>query len=138
MFVDLNGFKTITDTLGDDAGEYVLKQVVKRLLSCVRESDTVALGGADEFLVIANGIHTPENASQIARNIIHLVSQPVFFDGEPAVVGTNIAIALCPYDGEDMDQLIRQADEPMCRIKKTGTNGYCFVNDTVNNLWCRP
>ncbi|PKN85573.1 MAG: hypothetical protein CVU51_08580 [Deltaproteobacteria bacterium HGW-Deltaproteobacteria-1] len=138
MFVDLNDFKTITDTLGDDAGEHVLKQVVKRLLSCVRESDTVALGGADEFLVIANGIHTPENASQIARNIIHLVSQPVFFDGEPAVVGTNIAIALCPYDGEDMDQLIRQADRAMCRIKKTGTNGYCFINDTVNNLWCRP
>ena len=138
MFVDLNGFKTITDTLGDDAGEHVLKQVVKRLLSCVRESDTVALGGADEFLIIANGIHTPENASQIAKNIIKLVSQPVFFDGNPAVVGTNIAIALCPYDGEDIDRLIRQADEAMCRIKKTGTNGYCFINDTVNNLWCRP
>ncbi len=137
MFVGLNGLNSISDTLGDDAGDYVLREVVKRILSCVRDSDTVALGGADEFLVIANGIHTPENASQIAGNIIHLVSQPVFFDGEPAVVGTNIVIALCPYDGEDMDHLIRQADEPMCRIKKTGTNGYCFINDIVNNLWCR-
>jgi diguanylate cyclase (GGDEF)-like protein len=137
MFVDLNGLKTVSDTLGDDAGDYVLREVVKRLLSCVRESDTVALGGADQFLVIANGIHTPENASQIAKNIIHLVSQPVFFDGNPAVVGTNIAIALCPYDGEDIDQLARQADEAICRIKNTDKNGFCFINNTVNNLWCR-
>ena len=137
MFVDLNGLKTISDALGDDAGDYVLREVVKRLLACVRESDTVALGGADEFLVIANGIHTPENASQIAKNIIHLVSQPVFFNGEPAVVGTNIAIALCPFDGEDMDQLIRQAVEAMGRIRKIGNNEFCFINDTVNNLWCR-
>lgn len=137
MFVGLNGLNSISDTLGDDAGEYVLKEVVKRLLVCVRESDTVALGGSDEFLIIANGIHTPENASQIARNIIRLVSQPFFFNGESIAVGTNIAIALCPYDGEDMDQLTRQADKTMCRTKKTGSNGFCFINDTVNNLWCR-
>lgn len=81
MFVGLNGLNSISDTLGDDAGDYVLKEVVKRLLVCVRESDTVALGGSDEFLIIANGIHTPENASQIARNIIHLMSQPFFSKG---------------------------------------------------------
>jgi diguanylate cyclase (GGDEF)-like protein len=137
MFVDLYGLKTINDDLGDDAGDYVLREVVKRILSCVRDSDTVALGGADEFLVIANGIHTPENASQIARNIITLISQPIIFDGNPAVVQTNIAIALCPFDGEDIDQLARQADEAMCRKKNTGKNGFCFINNTVNNLWCR-
>jgi GGDEF domain-containing protein len=103
----------------------------------VRESDTVALGGSDEFLIIANGIHTPENASQIAGNIIQLVSQPVFFDGKPAVVGTSIVIALCPFDGDDMDQLRRQSEEAMRRIKKTGNNEFCFINETVNDLWSR-
>lgn len=137
MFVGLNGINSITDALGDDAGDYVLKEVVKRLLVCVRESDTVALGGSDEFLIIANGIHTPENASQIAGNIIHLLSQPFFFEGKPAVVGTSIVIALCPFDGDDMDHLSRQSEEAMCRIKKSGKNQFCFINETVNHLWSR-
>ena len=137
LFVGLNGINSITDTLGDEAGDYVLRQVVKRLLVCVRESDTVALGSSDEFLIIANGIHTPENASQIAGNIIHLLSQPVFFDGKPAVIGTSIVIALCPFDGDDMDQLSRQSEEAMRRIKKTGKNQFCFINETVNHLWSR-
>ncbi len=137
MFVGLNGINSITDALGDDAGDYVLKEVVKRLLVCVRESDTVALGGSDEFLIIANGIHTPENASQIAGNIIHLLSQPFFFEGKPAVVGTSIVIALCPFDGDDMDHLSRQSEEAMRRIKKSGKNQFCFINETVNHLWSR-
>ncbi len=137
MFVGLNGLNSISDTLGDDAGDYVLKEVVKRLLVCVRESDTVALGGSDEFLIIANGIHTPENASQIARNIIHLMSQPFFFEGKHAVVSTSIVIALCPFDGDDLDQLSRQSEEAMHRIKKTGNNEFCFINETVNHLWSR-
>jgi diguanylate cyclase (GGDEF)-like protein len=137
LFVGLNGINSIPDTLGDEAVDYVLRELVKRLLVCVRESDTVALGGSDEFLIIANGIHTPENASQIAGNIIQLVSQPVFFDGKPAVVGTSIVIALCPFDGDDMDQLRRQSEEAMRRIKKTGNNEFCFINETVNDLWSR-
>ena len=137
LFVGLNGINSITDTLGDEAGDYVLREVVKRLLICVRESDTVALGGSDEFLIIANGIHAPENASQIAGNIIHLLSQPVFFDGKPAVIVTSIVIALCPFDGDDMDQLSRQSEEAMRRIKKTGKNQFCFINETVNHLWRR-
>jgi len=131
MFIDLDGFKAVNDTLGHDTGDYVLKQVAKRLLSCVRASDTVARVGGDEFLITADGIHSPENVRQIAEKVIQSVSQPIIFNGKQAVVGASIGIALCPNDGEDMNQLIKQADEAMYRIKKIGKNGFCFINDTV-------
>ncbi|MHB8137799.1 MAG: PAS domain-containing protein [Smithellaceae bacterium] len=131
MFIDLDGFKDVNDTLGHDAGDYVLKQVADRLLSCVRSSDTVARVGGDEFLIIANGIHVPQNAEQIAKKLINNVSQPINFNGGQAVVGASIGIALCPNDGQDMDQLIKQADDAMYKIKKTGKNGFCFINGTV-------
>lgn len=134
MFIDLDGFKEVNDTLGHDAGDYVLKQVAKRLISCVRASDTVARIGGDEFLIIANGIHVPENAVQIARKVIGVVSRPIDYNGGQAVVGSSIGIALCPNDAQDMEQLIKKADDAMYKIKKTGKNGYCFFNEQLNNL----
>ena len=131
MFVDLDGFKAVNDTLGHDAGDYVLKQVAQRLLSCVRETDTVARFGGDEFLIIATEINAPENAAQIAEKVIQLVSQPVIFNGQQAVVGASIGIALFPDHGEDMDQLIKQADEAMYRVKNAGKNGFRFVNSAI-------
>lgn len=128
MFVDLDGFKTVNDTLGHDAGDYVLKQVAQRLLSCVRETDTVARVGGDEFLIIATEINSPENAAQIAQKVIKLVSQPVIFNKQQAVVGTSIGIALFPDHGEDMEQLIKLADEAMYKVKNAGKNGFRFVN----------
>jgi len=134
MFIDLDGFKEVNDTLGHDAGDYVLKQVADRLLSCVRSSDTVARVGGDEFLIIANGIHVPQNAEQIAKKLINNVSQPINFNGGQAVVGASIGIALCPNDGQDMDQLIKLADDAMYKIKKTGKNGFCFINNELKNV----
>ncbi len=128
MFIDLDGFKDVNDTLGHDAGDYVLKQVAQRLLSCVRETDTVARFGGDEFLIIATEINAPENAAQIAEKVIQLVSQPVIFKKQQAVVGASIGIALFPDHGKDMDQLIKLADEAMYRVKNAGKNGFVFVN----------
>ena len=128
MFIDLDDFKEVNDTLGHDAGDYVLKQVANRLLSCVRASDTVARVGGDEFLIIANGIHVPKNAEQIANKLINSVSQPINFNGGQAVVGASIGIALCPNDGEDMDHLIKQADEAMYRTKNASKNSFSFAN----------
>ena len=132
MFIDLDGFKDVNDTLGHDTGDYVLKQVAQRMLLCVRETDTVTRVGGDEFLIIATEINAPENVAQIAEKVIHLVSQPIIFNGRQAVVSASIGIALFPDDGKDMDQLIKKADEAMYRIKKAGKNGFCFINDTVN------
>jgi diguanylate cyclase (GGDEF)-like protein/PAS domain S-box-containing protein len=130
MFVDLDAFKAVNDTLGHDAGDYVLKQVALRLLSCVRDTDTVARVGGDEFLIIATEINSPENAVQIAEKVIQTVSQPVIFNGQQAFVGTSIGIALFPDNGEDMDQLIKLADEAMYKVKNAGKNGFRFVNTT--------
>jgi diguanylate cyclase (GGDEF)-like protein/PAS domain S-box-containing protein len=132
MFIDLDGFKDVNDTLGHDAGDYVLQQVAKRMLSCVRETDTVTRVGGDEFLIIATEINAPENVAQIAEKVIHLISQPIIFNGRQAVVSASIGIALFPDDGADMDQLIKKADEAMYRIKNAGKNGFCFIRDTVN------
>jgi diguanylate cyclase (GGDEF)-like protein len=134
MFIDLDGFKEVNDTLGHDAGDHVLKQVAKRLVSCVRASDTVARIGGDEFLIIANGIHVPDNAVQIARKVINAVSLPIDYNGGQAVVGASIGIALCPNDAQDMEQLIKKADDAMYKIKKTGKNNFCFFNEQLNNL----
>ena len=131
LYIDLDEFKSVNDNLGHDTGDYVLKEVAKRLLSLVRESDTVARIGGDEFLLITSGIKAPGNASQIADNIIKLVSQPIFFNGQQVVIGTSIGIALYPDNGEDMDHLIKQADEAMYRIKNAGKNGYSFANTKV-------
>ena len=130
MFIDLDGFKDVNDTLGHDAGDYVLKQVARRLLSCVRETDTVSRVGGDEFLIIATEINVPENVAQIAEKVIHLVSQPIIFSGRQAAISASIGIALYPDDDTDMDQLIKKADEAMYRVKKTGKNGFCFIRDT--------
>ena len=131
MFVDLDGFKSVNDNLGHDTGDYVLKQVAQRLLSCVRETDTVARVGGDEFLLVATEIHDRETVSMIAERVMHLVPQLIVYKGGTAVVGASIGIALYPGDGEDMDQLIKKADEAMYRIKKAGKNGFCFINTTA-------
>ncbi len=131
MFIDLDGFKHVNDTLGHDAGDYVLKQVAQRLLSCVRETDTVARVGGDEFLIIATEINHPDNAAQIAEKVIHTVSQPIAINGEQAVVGTSIGIALFPEHGDDMDKLIKMADEAMYKVKNAGKNNFCFVSNSI-------
>lgn len=128
MFIDLDGFKTVNDTLGHDAGDHVLKQVAQRLLSCVRETDTVARVGGDEFLFIASGLQNSENAALIADKIIQTLSQPVIFNGQRTAIGASIGIALFPGDGDDGDRLIKLADKAMYEAKGSGKNRCAFAN----------
>jgi diguanylate cyclase (GGDEF)-like protein/PAS domain S-box-containing protein len=131
MFIDLDGFKVVNDTMGHDAGDYVLKQVAKRLLSCVRETDTVARVGGDEFLIIATELRSTDDAARIAKKIIQSVSRPVAFNRQPAAVSASIGIAFYPDQGEDMEKLIKQADDAMYRVKNTGKNGFAFANTAI-------
>lgn len=128
MFVDLDGFKAVNDTLGHAAGDVILKQVARRLVTCVRETDTVARAGGDEFLVVATDLHTPENAEVIAAKILRCVAQPVVFDGREMTVGASIGIALYPEHGLTLEQLIKRADDAMYRIKKGGKAAFGFAN----------
>lgn len=127
MFLDLDGFKEVNDTFGHDTGDSVLVEVARRLRSCLRETDTAARIGGDEFLVVATGLRTPEGAAQVAEKIVRLLSRPFPCDDGEAAVGVSIGIALYPADGADAQSLIRQADKTMYRVKKSGKNGFRFA-----------
>ncbi len=131
MFVDLDGFKAVNDSLGHNAGDYLLAQTANRMLRCVRETDTVARVGGDEFLIIITGLKIKEKAllymEKIAEKIIHSVSRPVTIDGKQATVSASIGIAMYPDHGADNEDLIKKADKAMYRVKNTGKNSFCFA-----------
>ena len=128
MYIDVDGFKDVNDTYGHDAGDVLLKEVGKRLLSCVRKVDTVARIGGDEFLLVITELQSPDGAELIAKHILQLMSKPFAHDGKRATVGVSIGIALYPDHGMDAESLIRQADKAMYVIKNSGKNRYTFAS----------
>ncbi len=136
MFLDLDGFKNVNDTLGHDAGDMVLKEVAKRLLSCVRKVDTVARIGGDEFLIVLNEINAKENLDQIAAKIVKSIAIPFAHENNQVTIGASVGIAICTPScaKQDIERLIKEADDAMYSIKKTGKNGYAFAeNDFAKN-----
>ncbi len=129
MFVDLDDFKGVNDQLGHDAGDFVLTQVAKRFLDCVRESDTVARIGGDEFLVILTGLASLDDAARIAQKLIDTIQKPYDYHGHEARIGLSIGIAEIRNGDEDLNDILIKADNAMYRIKKQGKNGYCFAPD---------
>jgi diguanylate cyclase (GGDEF)-like protein/PAS domain S-box-containing protein len=124
MFIDLDHFKTINDTLGHTAGDELLLEMAKRLGECVREDDTVARLGGDEFTIILADLRQPEDALSVAQKILDTVQQPVVVGGTPVVSSASIGIALYPVDGTDADTLLRNADSAMYRAKEAGRNTF--------------
>lgn len=131
MFVDLDGFKAVNDTLGHDAGDEVLKGVSERLLKSVREVDTVARIGGDEFLIDLTEIKTSEDAIVVAEKIIHNVSEPFVVDGGGAQtnIGASIGIAIYLGHGSSAEELVRQGDQAMYSVKRTGKNNFAFASN---------
>ena len=124
LFIDLDRFKTINDTLGHSVADALLVEIAVRLRSCVRQTDTVARYGGDEFTVILPDLNQPEDAAQVAEKILECVSQPVAAGGTVIEISVSIGIAVYPHDGSDLDTLLRNADDAMYRAKKAGRNGY--------------
>lgn len=127
MFIDLDGFKTVNDTLGHDAGDFLLKTLAQRFLSSIRKTDTIARVGGDEFLLIATELNSSDDAVNIAKKVLKLASKPFTIEGQKATVSASIGIAFYPDHGENIDQLIKLADEAMYRIKNTSKNGFSFA-----------
>lgn len=129
LFVDLDGFKQVNDTLGHDAGDALLVETAKRLVSCVRSVDTVARIGGDEFLMILNELDSAEDVERIADKVVESIATPYVYGDDQLTVGASVGIAtysgVC--DEVDIDELIRLADEAMYSIKKSGKNGYAFA-----------
>jgi diguanylate cyclase (GGDEF)-like protein len=125
LFLDLDRFKLINDTLGHDAGDLLLKAVSERIGRCVRNQDFIARLGGDEFTVILEGVAGKEVVSKIAAKICDTLSQPFVFLQQKMFVTTSIGISMYPDDGEDISALMKHADSAMFRAKEN-RNDYCF------------
>lgn len=120
LFVDIDRFKTINDTLGHDAGDQVLVQFAQRLRSCVREVDTVARQGGDEFIVLLTELHHGTDAQPVADKIMTAIAEPFVVNGDLLEVGASIGVAVYPDDDEDIETLIEKADLAMYAAKQRG------------------
>ena len=126
MFLDLDGFKQVNDEHGHEAGDKVLKIVADRIRAEVREQDTVARIGGDEFLVVLRNMPKTDTLKKIASSMIDSVSQPVVFDHTSVAIGMSIGISLYPDNGDNVDELIRVADNTMYVVKSRGKKDYRF------------
>lgn len=120
LFIDLDGFKAINDSHGHDAGDEVLASVGKRIAGCIRDCDTAARIGGDEFVVLLSEVARPDDAEGVARKVLEAVRRPVSWGGHTLAVGASIGIALYPEDASTADALLTRADDAMYAVKQTG------------------
>jgi len=132
MFLDLDHFKDINDTLGHSAGDKLLKDVAKRLQRCVRAEDTIARLGGDEFTIIMNEVKHRQDSATVAEKILDSLSHPFMLEGEEVFVTTSIGIAGYPKSGKDPETLIRHADTALYRAKSEGRSNYQFFEAEMN------
>ena len=132
MFLDLDRFKVINDSLGHAMGDLLLKQVAHRLTACVRASDTVGRLSGDEFGIILGGLHGVADAVLVAKKIVQVFSAPFRLDDHERFVTTSIGISMFPSDSRDEEGLVKAADAAMYRVKQTGRNNFRFYADDMN------
>lgn len=132
LYIDLDHFKQVNDTLGHHAGDALLKEVALRLVRCVRGADTVSRHGGDEFLVLLADVGGSEQAAHVAGAILRALAQPCQVDGHPLTVSASIGISIYPNDGDSMDDLIGRADVAMYHAKQGGRNSFQFFNPAMH------
>jgi diguanylate cyclase (GGDEF)-like protein len=132
LFIDLDGFKKVNDTEGHKAGDRLLVIIAERLKECLREADTIARMGGDEFAVILPSCNDEKSISHLCERIIASAVQPVVVDRMEHTVGASIGVALFPDDGQKVEELIMKADSAMYRAKEAGRARFAFFDDTLN------
>ena len=132
LFLDLDGFKLINDSLGHTIGDELLREVAKRLLLCVRRSDTVSRQGGDEFVVLLAEVNAAQDAAVTAEKIRVALAAPYFISSHQLHVRCSVGISVYPEDGRDVDTLIRSADMAMYHAKETGRNRVQFFENDMN------
>lgn len=144
LFLDLDNFKRVNDTLGHTVGDLLLQDVGARLAQCIRAEDsiarnpsdqanlTVARLGGDEFTVLLGRIANTQDAAKVAQRILDSLAEPILVDGHELFVSTSIGIAVYPFDGEETETLIKNADAAMYHAKSTGRSRYHFYNPSMN------
>ena len=132
LFVDLDHFKEINDTLGHDAGDRLLKQLAARLRECLREGDTVGRQGGDEFVVLIEDVADPSQVTGVVQKIIDTVGRPYLLAARESHVTASIGISIFPDDGHDQHTLLKNADIAMYRAKEQGRNNFQFYSAQMN------
>jgi diguanylate cyclase (GGDEF)-like protein/PAS domain S-box-containing protein len=132
LYLDLDRFKVVNDSLGHAKGDALLKSVAARLKVSVRESDTVARLGGDEFAIILNGIDGPAAAGALAQKVLVELQQPIAIDSHEVFTSASIGLCVYPEDGADGECLLKNADIAMYRAKHSGGNQVCFYTEDLN------
>jgi diguanylate cyclase (GGDEF)-like protein len=132
LCLDLDRFKAVNDTLGHPTGDALLKAVAERLRGCVREGDTVARFGGDEFAIIQKAHNLPSDASKLANRICEAIRQPYELNGHHVIVGTSIGIAIAPDDGGDAETLLKSADMALYGAKADGRGVFRFFEPEMD------
>ena len=132
LFLDLDNFKMVNDTLGHAAGDRLLQAVAAQLRDCVRDTDTVSRQGGDEFVVLLNDVHHTTTVERVAGKILERLATPLDIDGNVLTTSASIGICVHPEDGRDFDLLLQKADTAMYAAKEAGRNGYRFFNGEMN------
>jgi diguanylate cyclase (GGDEF)-like protein/PAS domain S-box-containing protein len=135
MFLDLDRFKVVNDSLGHVVGDQLLQSVANRLGKCVREGDTLARLGGDEFTLLLPQINQLDAAANTAKKILNVLSRPFFIAGQDHHFSASIGIAIYPEDGETVDSLIKNADIAMYHVKDLGRNNYAFFTQVKNTTY---
>jgi diguanylate cyclase (GGDEF)-like protein len=134
LFIDLDDFKQVNDCHGHDVGDELLREVARRLVSCVRASDTVSRQGGDEFIVLLNNLSHGTAAEQVAQKMLDALAAPVIIGALSLRISASIGIALCPEHGEDASTLRRMADIAMYRAKQAGKHCLATYTETPGTM----
>ena len=132
MFMDLDGFKTINDTLGHAVGDGLLRGIARRLGSCLRETDTAARLGGDEFAVLLTNLSNELDAATVARKILHVLAQPIQFRRQSTSIRCSIGIATFPRDATDPEEIVKKSDTAMYHAKERGGSRFEFYTEDMN------
>ena len=137
LYLDLDRFKSVNDTLGHSAGDTLLKQVAARLRAGARETDVVARLGGDEFAILQCGAPQPAASTALAKRLIEALSRPFDLDGHQAHIGTSVGVAVAPFDGKDAEALIKSADLALYRAKAAGRGVLRYFEPEMDALMQR-
>lgn len=132
LFLDVDRFKTINDTLGHESGDRFLQSFSRLLQGCIRSGDTVSRFGGDEFAILLENVDSVESVTTVAEKIIHALSKPFRVEGPDLYVTTSIGIAMYPDDADNANILLKQADSAMYQAKETGRNNFKFYSDEMS------
>jgi diguanylate cyclase (GGDEF)-like protein len=133
FFIDLDRFKKINDSLGHNFGDILLVEIAKRLTAALRQDDTIARQGGDEFVVLLDRFSSPEKLAKIAQKIIDITQEPLQLKETEVTIGCSIGIAIYPDDGGSSTELFKNSDIAMYCAKQNGRNSYQFFKPSMND-----